>query len=52
MTDTTKQANLCKHGILKDELIRYRLMSGIKDNRIRERLLIKKDLTLTKLLNY
>ena len=43
-----KQADLCKYGALKDELIRDRLVSGIKDDRIRERLLIKKDLTLTK----
>ena len=48
MTDIMKQADLCKYGVLKDELIRERLMSGIKDDRIRERLLTKKDLTFTK----
>lgn len=48
MTDIMKQADLCQYGVLKDELIRDRLMSGIKDDRIRERLLTKKDLTFTK----
>jgi len=43
-----KQANLCKYSGLKDELIYDRLMSGIKDDRTREKLLSKKDLTLTR----
>ena len=47
LTDIMKQADLCKYGVLKDELIRDRLVSSIKNDRIRERLLIKKDLTMT-----
>jgi len=39
---------LCKYGNLKDELIRDRLVSGIKDDRVHEKLLSKKDLTLQK----
>ena len=34
--------------MLKDELVRDRLVSGIQNDRIREKLLSKKDLTLTK----
>ena len=48
ITDVMKQAKLCKYGNLKDELIRDRLVSGIKDDRICEKLLNKKDLTLQK----
>ena len=48
ITEVMKQAELCKYGNLKDELIRDRLVSGIKDDRIREKLLSKKDLTLQK----
>ena len=42
LTDIMKQADLCKYGVLKDELIRDRLVSGIKDDRIGERLLTKR----------
>ena len=52
LTDIMKQANLCKYGVLKDELIRGRLVSCIKDDRIRERLIIKKNLTLTKYIEW
>ena len=48
ITEVMKQAELCKYGNLKDELIRDRLVSGIKEDRIREKLLSKKDLTLEK----
>ena len=34
ITEMMKQAELCKYSNLKDELIRDRLISGIKDNRI------------------
>ena len=43
-----KQAELCKCGTLKDELIRDRLVSGIQDDKIRERLLSKKAITSAK----
>ena len=46
LTDIMKQADLCKHGVLKDQLTRDKFVSGIKDDRIRERMLIKMDLTL------
>ena len=48
LTEIMKQADLCKYGNLKDELIRDRLVSGIKDDKAREKLLAKKDLTLTR----
>ena len=48
ITDIMKQAELCKYGTLKDELIRDRLVSGIQADKIRERLLSKKDITLAK----
>ena len=48
LTDIIKQAGRCQYGQLKDELVRDRLVSGIQNDRIREKLLSKKDLTLTK----
>ena len=48
ITDIMKQTELCKYGTLKDELIQDRLVSGIQDDKIRERLLSKMDITLTK----
>ena len=48
ITEMIKQAELCKYGNLKDELIRDRLVCGIKEDRIHEKLLSKKDLTLQK----
>ena len=48
ITEMMKQAELCKYGNLKDELICNRLVSGIKEDRIHEKLLSKKDLTLQK----
>ena len=48
LTDIIKQADLCKYGNLRDELIRDRLVSGIRDDRARKRLLSKKDINLAK----
>ena len=48
LTDIIKQADLCKYRNLRDELIRDRLVSGIRDDRARERLLSKKDINLAK----
>ena len=48
LTEIMKQADLCKYGNLKDELICDRLVSGIKDDKAREKLLAKKYLTLTR----
>ena len=48
ITDIIKQAGWCQYGQLKDELIRDRLVSGIQNDRVREKLLSKTDLTLTK----
>ena len=48
ITDVMKQVELCQYGNLKDELVRDRLLCGIKDDRIREKLLNKKDLTVQK----
>ena len=48
LTDKIKQAGRCQYGQLKYELVRDRLVSGIQNDRIREKLLSKKDLTLTK----
>ena len=47
-TDIIKQAGRCQYGRLQDELVRDRLVSGIQNDRIREKLLSKNDLTLTK----
>ena len=48
LTDIIKQAGRCQYGRLRDELVRDRLVSGIQNDRIREKLLSKNDLTLTK----
>ena len=48
LTDIIKQASRCQYGRLQDELVRDRLVSGIQNDRTREKLLNKKDLTLTK----
>ena len=42
LTEIMKQADLCKYGNLKDELIRDQLVSGIKSNKTHETLLAKK----------
>ena len=43
-----KQADLCKYGNLRDELIRDRLVSGIRDDKTREKLLSRKEINLAK----
>ena len=43
LTEIVKQAGRCQYGMLKDELVRDRLVSGIQNDRIREKLLSKKD---------
>ena len=48
VTNIIKQASRCRYGELQDELVRDRLVSGIQSDRIREKLLSKKDLNLTK----
>ena len=48
VTDLIKQASRCQYGELKDELVRDRLVSGIQNDLAREKLLSKKELTLTK----
>ena len=48
VTDLIKQASRCQYGELQDELVRVRLVSGIQNDRIREKLLSKKDLALIK----
>ena len=48
ITDVMKQADLCKYGNLRDELIRDRLVSGIRDDRTREKLLSRKEINLAK----
>ena len=46
--DIIKQVGRYQYGQLIDELVWDRLVSGIQNDQIRERLLSKKDLTLTK----
>ena len=48
LTAIIKQADQCQYAGLKDELIRDRLVSGILNNQVREKLLSKTDLTLAK----
>ena len=48
LTAIIKQAGWCNYGGLKDELVRDRLVSGIQNDRIREKLLSKTDLNLSK----
>ena len=43
-----KQADLCTYGNLRDGLIRDRLVSGIRDDRTREKLLNRKDINLAR----
>ena len=47
LTDN-QAAGHCQYGMLKDELVRDRLVSGIQNDSIREKLLSKKDFILTK----
>jgi hypothetical protein len=42
----------CNFGSLEDELIRDRVVYGIKSERVRERLLLERELTLDKALKY
>ena len=48
LTAIIKQAARCQYAGLKDELIRDRLVSGILNDQVREKLLSKTDLTLAK----
>ena len=48
ITVVMKQADLCTYGNLRDELIRDRLVSGIRDDRTREKLLNRKDINLAR----
>ena len=45
-TDVIKLAEHCQYGDLKDDLIRDKLVSGIQDDKVREKLLGIKNLTL------
>ena len=47
-TDLRKKASSCEFGILRDSLIRDRIVCGICDDRTRSRLLKEADLTLEK----
>jgi len=44
-------AETCEYGALKEELIRDRIVIGVKDTRVSERLQLSADLTLEKALN-
>ena len=48
ITDIIKLAEHCQYGELKDDLIRDKLVSGICDDKVREKLLGMKDLNLVK----
>ena len=48
ITVVMKPADLCTYGNLRDELIRDRLVSGIRDDRTREKLLNRKDINLAR----
>ena len=48
ITDIIKLAEHCQYGELKDDLIRDKLVSGIQDDKVREKLLGVKDLNLEK----
>jgi len=48
LTAIIKQADRCQYGVLKDELIRDRLVSGILNDQVYEKLLSKADFTLAK----
>ena len=48
ITDIIKLAEHCQYGELKDDLIRDKLVSGIRDDKVREKLLGVKDLNLEK----
>ena len=48
ITDVMKLAEHCQYGELRDGLIRDKLVSGIRDDSVREKLLGIKDLSLTK----
>ena len=48
ITDIIKLAEHCQYGELKDDLIRDKLVSGIRDDKVREKLLGMKDLNLVK----
>ena len=48
LTAMIKQADRCQYGGLKEELIRDRLVSGILNDQVHEKLLSKTDLTLNK----
>ena len=43
-----KLSETCKFGLLRDELIRDRIVMGIKDTKLSEKLQLGKDLTLDK----
>ena len=46
ITDVIKLADHCQYGNLKDDLIRDKLVSGVNDDKVREKLLGIKNLTL------
>ena len=48
LTELRLQAKKCGYGTLNDELIRDRLVVGIRDDKVRSRLLREPDLTLQK----
>ena len=48
ITDVIKLAENCQYDCLRDDLIRDKLISGIRDDKVREKLLGMKDLRLDK----
>jgi len=48
ITEVHRLAEYCKFGMMKDELIRDRLVVGIRDNSLSERLQMEAELTLDK----
>ena len=48
ITVVMTQADLCTHGNLRDKLIHDRLVSGIRDDRTREKKLNRKDINLAR----
>ena len=52
ITDLHNLAEHCKFGVLRDELIRDRIVVGIRDKTLSEKLQLEADLTLEKAMNF
>ena len=51
MTDLRSRAAKCEFGTFESDMIRDKVMFGVRDDRIKERLLREADLTLNKALD-